>query len=74
MFCHHSVRKLDHYRLDIILKRLYPVFHTLSCTDTSVTFSLAQPWTTNIRSEDEGGHLQVESVKSWTRSLISLTK
>lgn len=58
MFCHHPVRKLDNYWLDIILKRLYPVFHSLSCTDTSVTGTAMHYM--NIRSKDEGGHLQVE--------------
>lgn len=64
MFCHHLVRKLDNYWSDIILKRLYPVFHTLSCTDTSVTDTAREYM--NI-SQHEGGHLQVESVKSQTQ-------
>lgn len=65
MFCHHPVRKLDNCWLDIILKRLYSVFHNLPCNDTSMTLPLAWPWAKNIRSDDEWGHLQAEPVKGW---------
>lgn len=64
MFCHHPVRKLDNYWSDIILKRLYPVFHTLSCTDTSVTGTAMDYM--NIRSQDEGG------IYRWSQSKVGL--
>lgn len=55
MFCHHPVRKLDKYWLDIILKRLYPVFYNLSCNDTSVTLPLARPWMSTSGARMSGG-------------------